>query len=608
MNAFEKRKTKTPKSSKTKKDNGKELEEIYGLEENEEIDFSSLEQRKKKGFASILAWVVVGLAIVSLLGWIGYFLFQSGFGGNETSLQLVIEGESQVTSGEETSYKIRYKNTGSVGIQDVQIELKLPDGFVIGELSPEVDTTEWFVSAIGPGSDGVILINGIWREEVPSVHTLQAIGSYMPVNFNSQFQSIETLAVNVSESVIDVSLEGPNSATTSDSIEYTIRVKNTGSESSENVLVALAHPDEFTISSSSFDKDEEYWVLDTIAAGEEVEILVNGNFSADATDLAYLQAVAGFLQNEHFVKQVTSERQTDIVASGLRVQLIAAGSTNAAYVDPGETLRVTASVRNAGDGEVALSDLELEIDVDNQTPVDWDDASLDGGSRSGAIISWNEDDFNDEGLLEPDDEVSFDLLLPMVSDASGRSDSFTLQLSAILSGDEGSNFNTSPMTVYLNSDTSFDASAYYYENSLPVGSGTMPPTVGETTTYHLSWSLSNTLHALDNVSVQASLPPAVQYVGEVNSEIGAISYNPSTRILTWFIDQWPVNLSAASTTFEVSITPTSEDVGTFIKLMNESSLAATDMVTNATISRSDSELTTNLVDDPSADGLGIVVE
>jgi len=247
-------------------------------------------------------------------------------------------------------------------------------------------------------------------------------------------------------------------------------------------------------------------------------------------------------------------------------------------------------------------------------PINWNKADLADGKRSGNTITW---DKQTTGLLKnikPEDTGAIDLSLPIVSNPNG-SMADTIFVKLITSMDRlGDNTDpksveSNPVKLTFDSNTSFSAEArYFLEDGQPVGSGPLPPSVGQSTTYRVFFHISNSLHELKNVEVTTSLPSSVTWVDKKQAAIGNVSFNATTRTVKWKADKIPSSISEADAWFDVSIKPTSSDVGKFVKLTGTSAFTATDSKTNSTISQSVESFTTDLTNDDGAKGKGTVTK
>ncbi len=142
----------------------------------------------------------------------------------------------------------------------------------------------------------------------------------------------------------------------------------------------------------------------------------------------------------------------------------------------------------------------------------------------------------------------------------------------------------------------------------PLGSGPLPPTVGETTSYRIEWNIENSGHDLENVEVSTILPQDVVWTDQSQTAIGELTFNQTTRQVSWKISKLPTSVPNPDAWFNVSISPSEQDVGTFVKLTNPTAFEAKDQVTEDNISDTKDILTTEIPLDSFAKGKGIVKE
>ena len=265
--------------------------------------------------------------------------------------------------------------------------------------------------------------------------------------------------------------------------------------------------------------------------------------------------------------------------------------------------------------EEDIADLQVVLTATTASknqPVDWNKTDVGAADLSVNTITWDAVALSKKGKLAAGERETIDLNLPILATLGTASDVITFAVTANVGQvggvDVTRSLQSTPLKVSINSDTTFTINARYFEDGTPVGTGPLPPQVGQTTRYRLSWNIKNTLHALDAVTVSATVPPGVNYVGSIANDIGTISFDPASRLLSWTIDRLPITVTSASTTFDLSVTPTASDVGTFVKLLNASALTATDSSTKSRIDRSSSAQTSEIPNDSEAATKGAVVE
>jgi uncharacterized repeat protein (TIGR01451 family) len=551
--------------------------------------------------------------MISLIAWTGFFFFTHGLFQESETLSLTTDGPEEVKSGEEVSYSFRYENVGNVPVAALTMKLTVPTTFHVYSTVPEpANTLEWTIGSLSAGSDGAITISGVFIADVPSSQRLQALFTYKPANFSSDFQDILTQKVEIQDSVVALSFTGPEKALAGDTSEYVVNIQNTSTDPIYNLRVIPTFPADFTTASSapSTVEGETYWVIDALEPGELAAITIQGSFTSTASGEQKMAVAAGFVDQDLVYIQKFQEIRTDVLGGSISFSVIVNGSNQSQTADLGETLRV--SLDYANQSEEIVKDMSLSMVLespDGTVPVDWSRANLDGGTRVGNEVSW-------ENLpqLAPEASDVIDISLPIYSELDpGEADTLTIAVTLTLHKvgmvTSTRTLEATPIVITLNSDVSVNAQARYYsESGVAIGSGPLPPQTGKTTSYRVYWNITNSLHTLENVRMSTTLPQDVVWLENTDTDIGTVSYNPTTRQLAWMIPKLLSELGHAGAWFEIAVNPASGDVGRFMKLTSTTSFEAKDSSTNELLTQSMKELTTELLEDQFAAGKGVVID
>ncbi len=598
-----KKKHRVTKSDQAEIEQG--LEAIYG---KNKMDFSKVERQRTR-LTSILLTVVITLAIVAATAWLGFFIYQKYFSDtSDKQFEIAIQIDDELASGQMTTIEINYKNLTNVPVADLQIDANLPTAFHLKEAQPgpsDIEEMTWDIGSLATGSDETITIQGVWIAEVPSSTPIQVFANYRPSNFNADFQEIKTVYVNTTSSTLETTFEGTEEAQPGQNVQYQFSIENTGEETMTTVEAELELPDGFFLESSDptiTAGEAARWRFDEIEAGEKIDVKISGSFAADTEGFQYFTVKTSIQDDNRVLLQSKAEGFTDIVGDNLSIQLVANGSNNNVTADLGGSLRISLALENTGENQLDDLSLLLDFKSDKSIPLNWNDAELDGGAITSDGILWNNAAL---GSLTPGEKRILNLTFPIRDSLnSTQADTFDI-LAAASIGDL--TIKSTPVHVSIVTQAAFAAEARYYtENGAPLGNGPLPPTVGVTTTYRVFWQIDNQLHQLNNVTVQAILPPHVTWSNQFDSDLGNISFDRDTRTVTWSISQLPTTIDHVEATFAISISPDGNDIGTFVKLISGSTLTATDDMTKTTITKSTESLTTELPDDEYAAGKGVV--
>jgi len=583
------------------------LNAIYG---DSQVDFSKMD-RSRSWITSLLLTIIVTLSIIAITAWGGFFAYTTYFDAQNTdTFEISIDAPKEASSGELTEVKIHYNNPSDVPLARLSLDVRIPKSFKVSSFNPIPDNQEeliWDIGTLAPNTDGDIIINGIWLANTPSSLPIQVFTNYRPANFNADFQNIETVQITTFESLINTIVEGPEEGRSGELLEYTINVENTSDGIIENIKVSLNSPEGFFFEESIPEIEAgqpPVWVIPAISPGSKEEISFSGTFASDITGFNYFNIDTAMLYAEESLEQGSIEAFTDVINTGLSLKVVVNGANENVTTDLGENVRISIDVENTGESDIDEINLFFNIDSEESIPVDWDEADIQKGYKNGTTISWSPIQIDP---LAPGEHHITNLILPILDEIDNDySDVFSFVASTDLDGIE---VKSSPIEVSLNTQADFSAEARYYnDEGAPLGSGVMPPQVGEDTIYQIHWQINNQLHELEDIEVRASLPPNVTWESDAMTDLGTLEYSHANHEVSWKIAVMPTDIEMIEGSFYVGVSPKEDNIGKFIKLLSGSSFRAMDSVTEATIQTATYTLDTELPNDAEAEGKGVVVE
>ena len=164
------------------------------------------------------------------------------------------------------------------------------------------------------------------------------------------------------------------------------------------------------------------------------------------------------------------------------------------------------------------------------------------------------------------------------------------------------------ITNAINSDLTFVSGAKYYNSdNIALGLGPITPKNGEVSSYNIEMNVGNNIHDISDGKVVITLPKGVAWANNTSADRGDIVYNSKTNQAIWAIGDLAKSNGLISGSFNVSIQPTSNDVGKVLLLFSDATLTAKDGVTGATMKKSVKAITTAF-EDPILGQLGGMVE
>ncbi|MDO8424926.1 MAG: hypothetical protein Q7T01_00175 [bacterium] len=171
---------------------------------------------------------------------------------------------------------------------------------------------------------------------------------------------------------------------------------------------------------------------------------------------------------------------------------------------------------------------------------------------------------------------------------------------------------STPLVLDVASDLRLTTFARYYTpEGDQLGRGPLPPRVGETTRYWVTWDVQAALRDAGRTVVRATLPPGVEWTNRTVAVAGErVTYDVATRTVLWVVDRVPRTIGAerpaTSASFEVALTPDGGMIGQPAMLLGRSIAETSDDMGAAGDTAATPPVTTDLIFDQRARGKGIV--
>lgn len=615
------------------------LTDIFRDDSGKMPDMTHLERRR----SNLIVWIFGGIAafIVILISaiWIGFAVFKPFHGFSGKGLQIVIDGPERVALGQETTYFINYQNISSDPLATAEIRISFPPDFVATKLDPQPTGNGfvWRLGAIAFGGRGTILIKGMFSGALGTQTAIQAVGTYRPGSFNSDFEELTTKKLEYAESVLDGLIEKPDKALPGDKVRIVYQLQNRGANPLERLEARITLPPGFVREASSTDGliDESIVRIPvgTMAAGATTSVAVVGTFASGASgDLPIHAEVGRVGVDGTFQPAQKTDATISVLAGDLLLKLVVNGSDTDRSVGAQEPLRFALAYENTSPEEIKDIILRVKFEpaptasgtppvvVINKKPVvptfvDWkalEDSS--SGTVSGNTITWDKKGIGELERMPPqmDGVIEFALPVALAVTASGTTD---VPFQVIVEGTMAKvgstvvnrTVKTKPIIFRLRTDADVTADAWYFsEEGAPLGSGPLPPVVGQTTSYRIHWELTKTLHELSNISISATLPKSVAWPAKSTVTAGDLGYDEATRTVSWTLNRLPADVNDMNADFDVQLTPFEADANRFAGLLGETRFEATDAAIGEPIVKIKPAISTDLQNDEGAKSKGVV--
>ncbi len=551
-------------------------------------------------------WIIIILLGISLLS--GFYIWRIQ---TSRGLDLSLEIPEEVMSGVPFDLKVNFSNNSGATLNDARFAITLPAGAAFFG-SPVTKTIEnRALGNVGNGS----LVQESFRVVViapeQEIRLLKVTVNYAPAKLGARFEKSVTGEVLVKSSGIAIEMSGPEKVTSGEEFDLSIIYKNVSEIDFNDLEMKIEYPPTFSYGSSSLKPDAEnnVWRLGDLRKNSEGKITVKGSLTGGENDnYEFKGRISRRAAGENYPVSAGSFKAS-IAASPLSLS-VSLNSGSDYIAKAGDVLNYTLSYINGTD--IALRDVAIKASLVGEM-YDLKTLESPGAFRQGdSTLIWNQDNSPPLLSLSPGSAgaVIFTVRLKDAFPIKRFSDkNYSLVLNAEInsstkSPSSGSVFlSKSRFETKVAGKVEADARAFFRDaDSGFLNQGVFPPKAGQPTQFTIHWLLKSFAADVSNVEVRGILGNNVRMIGEARSNSGSLpQYNAETNEVFWQVDKLQANQgvvgSPIEAVFQVEAVPAVSQVGTFMPLINATTIRATDSLTGQELLNNDAGITTALPDD-----------
>ena len=575
---------------------------------------------KKRKFTKIIVLLVVLVSLAVLFSaWWVFFGKKASFTGE--SIDFKISGPSETVGGSIVTYTINYTNNEVTDLEKAEISLIYPDGFsfVTSDIkSASFNDNKWNIGRIGAGQSGKLTIKGKLFGEVNSSATCAASLTYQPVNFNSSFTEHTQVATKISNLDLELEAKVPASVQPDVVFEYPIVVKNTTQADVTSIRIKTDWPDNFEMTAADpAPRVSGTWDIAKLVAGEQQEIKIKGKITGEVGKDSRIKTYLGlFDEQDKFYLQKEKEKLVKIVDISGELQLLV-NNTKSNIVGSGGVLDYIITYKNTG--SESLKEATVILEFSDQDLVDTTGMVVTGGEYKDGQVTWSAANVKELADIAPERSGALALKIKATSALTVKEitdKNFSLKatprfISKRSGSDEEITIDGNSVETKFNSEIILSTEARYHDLAgKVVGTGPLPPKIGEKTTYRIYLNLANRTNDVTGGRLEIILGDIAEWTGIKSVSVGDLKYEGGKVI--WDIGRIPANTGQFTenlkANFELSITPRVADKGKTVELVKSMSFTGSDDFTDGKLSKESGSLDTELETDFMAKGKGKVGE
>jgi hypothetical protein len=613
----------------------KSLANIYQDDKGNRVDVKTLTIKKRRGFLFNLVTFVIVIFVLASAGYAAYNFYLK-INASKQPVSLSFDANKEVAAGEEFSYILNYKNEDRVGINNIEIKVKYPDNFIFtaGDPRPTSNNDTWDIASLASHRSNQIKITGRLIGPVDASNIMLADMTYTPENFSSEFKKSAATEIKVNDLGLDLSFVNSSSAMVNEENQIVIKFKAKEQNFLNNFRLTLDHPEEVIVTNQPVGQatssapqiplikstGPDSWLVSDLGKNDD-EFTIKFKVKEKKQPSLNLKIkfdwplIASGTPDKYFTffeKDLTYE----IIKSDLNINIIANGSALDQGIDFGQTINY--SINFANKGSTPMKDIIIMAVLESDF-LDWSSlkdehngvTNLPTGQAGGNTISWSKNEITALAELASGATGVLDFSLklkPLSTIDPNKAYQVKSYVNYSLNGQSVAGENQSNTIINkINSNLNLTEQLRYFSNdNIAVGFGPLPPKVGQTTSLKIYWTINNSLHELNNLTISVNLPAGVGWDGKNNSSIGTVSFDAQNNKVVWQIGTLPITLDKATAEFNVSVTPKETDRNKIILILPGTNVSALDSQTGTQISNTLKAKTSKLDDDNIANTDGIV--
>ncbi|MBU1131349.1 hypothetical protein KJ840_04405 [Patescibacteria group bacterium] len=589
-----------------------------------EAGYQQIHRRSMKKKLSFLSFLIILLFLLVTAAIAGFFIFYDK-GPTGKSLKLALAAPKEAVAGEDFTLALAYENLDKVSLGQMEVVIEYPENFYFTKSNKKPINEEnnvWRLAPLPPGATDIIEVSGYLIGEVKENKDFKVIFHYRPENFSSDFQEDISKKVTIKDSLLKVTASAPEIIEDGAEAEFKVKYKNNSTEVLENLFFNFDLGEAFAVSETDSETAGAAWEIEELKAGEEQEQIIKGTIDSTLANPLEWYFTAGLITNDMESEEAVRylyKTAGQIKIEAPKVDIILSLADEEQEVGWGEAAGYKIEIVNSGEIEINQAVLKLTFLNDF---VDWENfdnqsnAQLDAETNSLVWLSTSGGWTDQLAKIKPGDKLEVNLNIPLQNEPEDlinySPEELALEAIAALSfksQEKHKVFSAENLVLPIISSAKLITEAkYYLDQQTKVGSGPLPPVIGETTSYRIYWKLFSGSHGLSDVKIKTTLPPYI--IGQEDSAevtMGSpLEFDGSTKEVIWLIDDLSPN-SQVMASFEVAATPDASQVNQLLILTNPTILEATEQQSNNSISQTSNLLTSDLIYDPVAQGNGRVV-
>lgn len=597
------------------------LSELYSDDNGERINVGEVNIKRRRSWWMRVGMIILYVGVVAAIIALGFYWY-SNHHRQQSPLSLTITTDTGIIANQEFTYTINYQNQANTSLHRIELTTVYPENFIVTDSFPKTTegSNKWVLPDIKSFGSGQVQIRGKLIGMTGQSNMLFADLSYQPEGLTTSYKKTASADVILASSGLDVMATSPGSLLVGEekplALSWLLQEKNFLDTFNFRIEttdhLAVTGPKQLP---TGVTEKSGVWTVDPTKAKEGISLNLKAlDKGSEKEEVKIVFEYTPVGSEKAFVIE-EKVFNIEVIKNSLNLSLSANGQTADQGVDFDQVINYSISYANKG--EATMNNVIITAVLDSDA-LDW--RKLEdkyNGKVVGSSIIWTPAEIPALASLAKDQQGTINFSIPVRSSNEAKlieryeiksysQFSLTDKEEESTTSENESN-RSNQLVLKLNSDLNLDeAVRYFNEDNMAVGTGPLPPAVGERTTLKVYWKITNSLHELGNLTVSTTLPSGVTWDGKDVVSVGSLTYDATSNRVTWNVGRLPLSAPEIKAEFSIALTPRLADQNRLMILVSGTAVNAQDNQTTYQINKVLKAQTTKLEKDDIADTDGIV--
>lgn len=549
------------------------------------------------------------VSFVFFIGALSFVLFRFKGDGNtvySNAVSVTLVGPVSVGGGEELSVDVIIQNSHSFPINTVDLVIEYPEGTKTVDLRNDLPRVREGLGDIEANTIVKKTYKASFFGEEGDLKNIDVRAEYRITNSNAIFESRKSFEVVLQSSPLRLVVDTVKEITSGQALNFDVNVSSNSNSELQNVLVTVDYPFGFNFSESSIPahSGKNTWLFEKLSPQESKTFTVRGSLVGQNNEERIFKWNVGLSEpatpDDFRVKFATLPKSISLIKPFLSMDFSVDGELGVDIVRKGAQ-QMSGRLTYTNNTGSAIINPEIVLKLDGEV-LDDPSVNLENGffNSSDNTITWNK-------ITSPDFLTKIDVGASATLDFNFKSKILATRqavyknpeivVNASITGKRiGEGSVPEDIKVNFAKRIKFESDVDFVSNAKHQ-SGPFPPKVENDSVYSVTLDVKNSSNLLTRGKIRTVLPPYVLWNNAVTPASEKVTYNPSTRSIEWVLGDIREHVGyidpARSITFDLTLTPSTSQIGQSPELLKEVTFTAFDSFTQTEINKSITSPTTD---------------